>query len=86
MWSVVKSAEPVFLRPSRGFCRVICLQDRSMFRQQASDVRCRLPPLATESIILLKGTNMESVRSGPLVTTAFTAVSVKRPIFPPTEC
>jgi PAS domain S-box-containing protein len=30
--------EQVFLRSSRDFCRVICLQDHSMFRQEAADV------------------------------------------------
>jgi len=30
--------EPVFLRRSRDFRRVICLQDHSMFRQEAAGV------------------------------------------------
>jgi hypothetical protein len=31
-------SEPVFLRFARDFCRVICLQDHSMFRQEAARV------------------------------------------------
>ena len=32
----ISLTESVFLRSSRNFCRVICLQDHSMFRQEAA--------------------------------------------------
>jgi len=34
----ISLTEPVFLRPYRESCRVICLQDHSMFRQEAARV------------------------------------------------